>query len=388
MPIEPRQQNTIYTSIRDRILASNSEITNWSETSVERAIVDDGVAFALDILWHGVLAAQLSGWIEYAGGPITRQDLAELDLAEEDDGGTVDLDLLNLLMDDSDLDAKARQNGVVRDPGSFATGTIEADVRNDGVEVDSGFRVQTADTSLRTFETTEPIDPPEGTTTVTVPIEATERGTEFNVGAGTIERIPEPRVGVTSVTNPTRTTGGDSPESNESLRTRARRALIQQSDGGTRAGVRGGLISAFDGLELRDVIVDETVVPVEIVVDGGPDDATLEDEIDSLRPIGVNVALVRPTQISVAVDATVTTDGGAVEPTLVEDAIAGDIENTPIGNDLIRDSIIATIMDSVANIRGISDLTITSNGTVVSDDVAVTQKERIVLEQVSVSVAP
>ena len=388
MSITPPTQNDIYTDIRDRVLASDADLTNWSPNSPEKALTDEGFASLLAVLWHATLAAQLSGWIDYAGGPITTDDLDDLGLTPANEGGSVDVELLNSMMRDDDLDAKAAQNSVTRDPGTFATGDIEITTTSDAVVVDEGFRVQTDDVDPLVFKTTEEVTPAAGNTTVTASIQAVDRGAEYNVGSGTITQMPSPPPGVQSVTNPTSTTDGEDEETNAELRARAKQALVQNSGGGTTDGITGGLVSAFDGVATADVIVDEfedaTPVYADVIVDGGPSDAEVQARIDDLRPVAIQHNLVRPTQISIDVSADVT--GGDVDAGALESAVTEYISELGIGEDIVRDSIIATLMTDDPDVTGIDSLSVSDSGGTIADDRTIGSREKAVPGAISVTV--
>lgn len=396
MPITPPTQNDIYTDIRERVLESDADITNWSPQSPEKALTDDGFASLLAVLWHATLAAQLSGWIAYAGGPITAADLDDLGLTPESEGGSVDLELLNSMLRDEDLDAKAAQNSVTRDPGAFATGELEITTTSDAVIVDEGFRVTTGGTEPLAFETTEEVTPTAGATTVTAPIEAVERGSEYNVGSDTITVMPSPPVGVEGVTNPVATTGGEDAETNAEFRQRAQRALVQNSGGGTTGGIEGGLVAAFDGVDTGDVIVDEFFDPstadgdkqdsnyADVIVDGGPSDAEVQAKIDELRDVAVKHYLVRPTQITIDVTADVT--GSDVDAAALEAAVTDYVDALGIGEDVIRDSLIATLMTDDPDVTGIESLTVSDSSGAIADDRAIGSREKAIPGAVSVTV--
>lgn len=386
MTYQPETQSTIFTRIRDAI-AAVSNITNWSENSPERAITDDGFAASVRELQHGQLAVQLSSRIDYAGKEITEEDLDDLGL----DADAVDLDLLNSFMSDDDLDELVARNGVTRDPGAFATGEVEFTTASDTTTIPEGTPVATerdATGDALRFETTEEVTPADGSTTVTANIQAAERGAEYNVGSGTIVRLPSPPPGITSVTNPSATTGGADEESNAELRARAKRALIETSGGGTVGGLRGDLVSSFNGLSSDDVIIDEfhdaDPIYVDVIVDGGGTDSEVKAAIDDARSVGVEHNLVRPS--SVTIDVTVSVSGSDVDTTAVEDDISEYLGDLGIGEDVVRDQVIATVMTADDGITGIDSLTIEDSGGTVSDDRTIGAREKAVAGTVSASV--
>jgi uncharacterized phage protein gp47/JayE len=389
MTLEPETQDSIFTRIRDAIAAA-SNITNFSKNSPERAISDDGFAAEMRERQHEALSVQLSARIDYAGATITEQDLDDLNL----DPDVVDLDLLNSYQEDQDLDELAKRNGVTRDPGSFATGTVTFQTQNDGVVVPKGTIVSTppdSPTGPIEFGTTEEVSPSAGSTSVDAPIQAVERGTKGNVGSGTIEYMPSPPAGVQgdpAVTNANATTGGEIEETNAELRERAKRALIETSGGGTKGGVEGGLVSKFDGLDEGDVVVDEfpnaDPIYADVIVDGGPSDSDAKDAIAELKPVAVAHNLVRPTEITIDVSADVT--GSDIDTTEVESDINDYLSGLGIGEDMIRDQLVATIMTANDGIRGIDSLSVSDSGGTISDDKTIGDREKAEPGTVSVTV--
>ncbi|GGM64146.1 putative phage protein gp47/JayE [Halarchaeum rubridurum] len=369
MPQAPQTQQQVYEAVRDRIRESDADITNFSPNSPERALTDDGFAGAFRALEHAKLAVQLSGWIAYAGGPITEDDLTDLGI----DPDVVDLDLLNSLMEDADLDALAARNSVTRDPGTYATGTIQITTASETTTVDAGFRVTTDPPDALAFETTADVTPDAGATTVTAPIQALARGADHNVGSGTIQTMPSPPPGVEGVTNPTATTGGENPETNAEFRERAQAAIVQNSGGGTTGGIEGGLASRFDGVDLGDVIVDEhrnaSPPNADVIVNGGPSDSEVQAAIDELRPSAVEHTLVRPTLVTIDVD--VDLAGTGVDTDAVEAAVTQYLAGLGLGEDVIRDKLIQNVMNADGDIDSIDSLTVSDSSGTVSDDRAV-----------------
>lgn len=362
MTLQPEDQSSIYDRIKSAI-ASASEITNFSPNSPEKAITDDGFAAEFRERQHEALSVQLSARIDYAGKTITEEDLEDLDV----DPDRVDLDLLNSFQSDDDLDELAKRNGVFRDPGSFATGTVTFQTTSDSVSVAQGTVVGTqpdSDGDYLAFETTEEVSPAAGETSVDAPIEAINRGPEYNVGSGTITFIPSPPPGVEGdppVENAEATTGGEAEESNDELRQRAKDFLITTSGGGTKGGLEGALVAEFAGLDDGDVIVDEfpnaDPIYADVIIDGGPSDGDAVDAIDKYRPVSVNHNLIRPTKVTIDVDATVT--GTDVDPAEVEADINDYLIGLGISDDVVRDQIVATTMTADGDIEGIDSLTVT-----------------------------
>jgi hypothetical protein len=365
-------------SIFDRIASSISAlspITNFSVNSPERALVG-GVSDELRERQHELLSVQLSARLEFSGKTLTEQDLEDLGL----DPARVDLDLLNSFQQDGDLDALAARNGISRDPGSFATGDVTFSITSDAAVIPEGTRVTTppdGSGDVIAFETTAEVAASAGDTQLVAPVEAVERGTQGNVGSGTLTRLPSPPPlvgGDPAVTNNSATTGGEDEETNAELRERTRNALVGTAGGGTTEGVESGLVEAFDGLDLEDVLIDESVASgFEVVVDGGPSDSDLKTEIDRLQPVAIEGSLVRPTDVSI--DVTVDLSGSDIDTARVEEEIREYVSGRGLGGDIVRDILIATIVNADDGISGIASLSTSANGTSFSGDKIIGPRE-------------
>jgi len=361
MTLEPEPQETIFERIKSAI-ASASSITNFSPNSPEKAISDDAFAAEMRERQHEALAVQLSARVDYAGKTITEEDLEDLDV----DPDVVDLDLLNSFIEERDLDEFGKRNGVTRDPGSFGEGTVTFQTTGDSVVIPDGTTVGTQpdeDGDYLAFVTTKEVSPDTGKTQVDAPIQAAERGSAWNVGSGTITYVPNPPPGVEGdppVNNANATTSGEDEETTPELRERTKRALIETSGGGTKGGLEGGLVSRFTGLDSNDVIVDEfenaDPIYADVIIDGGPSDTDAQDAIDELRPVAVSHNLVRPTQITV--DVTVEVEGTDVDTAEVETDINDYLTALGLGEDVVRDKLIATTMTADLDVENITTLTV------------------------------
>jgi len=396
MTIQPDDQETIFQRVKSAI-AKATRITNFSPTSPEKAIADDVFAAELRERQHELLAVQLSARIEFAGRgaddsetPIDADALEGLGL----DPSRVDLDLLNSFVESDDLDALVARNSVSRDPGSFATGTVTFTTANDGVVIPQGTVVTTppdADGETTDFLATEEVTPSAGRNTVDADVRAVERGTGGNLGSGSLVNLPDPPPGVIgdpAVSNAAAVTGGEDAESNAELRERSKKALVGTAGGGTTAGIEGEIVESFDGLDLEDVVVDENPTgdpqDFDVVVDGGPSDSTLSEKIDELQPTAIEGTLVRPT--TVTVDVTTDVTGTDVDTSTVENEIVDVIAGLGLGENLIRDQIVAAIITADDGLVGISSLDITADGTAVADDLSIADRETVEAGTVSVTV--
>lgn len=366
MTIQPRTQEEIYESLKSR-LSTIPELTRWSEGSPNYVLVHDGYANALQRVETALLATQLSGWVDYAGGPVTESELENIGV----DTDKVDVDALNDLLKDSDLDALAANNSITRDPGDKATVDVTFTVDNDAVTVDENTEVATQPTSdgdYLSFFTDEDAIPADGDNTVTVTATAESVGQEYNIGADTLTYLPSPPLNVTDVTNDSSATGGTDRETNEELRPRVRGALAEKSGGGTLEGVKGGIVSSVDGVTDNDIEIDQFFDPstsngdrqdsnyFDVIVSGG-NDSDLNDAIDRLQPVSVKGYLVRPEIYTVSVTSDV--EGSNIDTSATETAVSDLIDALTINETLYKDQIIQEILNADDNITNIQSLTIT-----------------------------
>jgi len=111
----------------------------------------------------------------------------------------------------------------------------------------------------------------------------------------------------------------------------------------------------------------------EVVVDGGPSDAALKDEIDVLQPVAIEGALVRPTDV--AIDVTVSVTGSDIDTTAIEDSVIDLISGLGLGGDVVRDQLIVSIMTADDGITGIDSLSTSANGGSFSGDKTIGPRE-------------
>jgi hypothetical protein len=305
------------------------------------------------------LASELNGWIEYAGGPITEQDLNDLGVA-----GQVSTEEVNEFIDEEALDELVKIVGVRRFEGALATGTVTIDTQSEETTIPFGTVLTTElseDGELISFETAENAETASGVTQVTdVDVVALDTGVEYNVPANSITQFSDPPVGVRGVTNPAATTGGEDRESNEELRTRAKQAVQASSEGGTTDGIKGYIRKNVDGVGQGDVLIDEFTDPcppfVDVIVDGGIESEVL-DAIDFSRPTGVRHNLVRPQTIQLGFDTYLL--GDSLDQDILDAGVEGAtayLLELGINENVYRDQLIQLIMESNVNIINVDNL--------------------------------
>jgi uncharacterized phage protein gp47/JayE len=372
MVYNPRTDNTIYETLRDRLINKISGLTNFSENSFNFVWTNAYSARFRDAEL-ALLAVQLSGWIDYAGGPITEDDLEKLGIEN------VEPDEINQFMEDQDLDNLAQLVGTDRSEGQNADGSVDITTVSAPTTVpdETVFSTQPdANGDILKFTTDEEVSTGSGETSVSVNITATEVGDEYNVGAGAITYIPSPPGGVEAVTNPSATTGGQDRESNEELRAKTKEAIFNKSGGGTILGIEGFIAENVE--DVTSVSVKEypggndstgpdyegpggpggassTSPFADVIVEGGTS-SSINDAIDESRPVAIQHNLVRPTTIGIGIEATV--EGGNIDTAEIEDLVASYINGLGLADDLYRDKVIQQILNADSDVDNITSLTI------------------------------
>lgn len=355
MTYKPRSVDEIYQSVEEKLKGRISKLTNFTRRSFNYVWTR---AFANEFrdLEVRVLAAELSAFIEYTGGPVDEDDLRELGITD------VDPEEVNQYLSDDFLDEYVKLVGIRRFEGARATGTVEIERASGTTNVPAGTIVTTTldstDEVVR-FETTE--DLPTGTNESTVVqgvgIQALEPGEQGNVPAGAIVRFEDPPVGVKRVINNADTSGGEDRESNEELRARAKDAIEGSSNGGTTAGIKGYIRENVEGVGQGDVVIDELFdrVPptVDVVVEGGTEQEIV-DAIEFSRPTGVKHEFFRPEEIAVGYDSFVR--GSSVRTSDVESVIEDFLLELGISENLYEDAIVQEVMNSDDSILNIDTL--------------------------------
>ena len=113
------------------------------------------------------------------------------------------------------LDKKVAEQGLTRKAATYATGTVTVS-GNVGAVISSGDKVA-SDTIIFTVKQTKNI---ESSGTATVNVICDTPGKQGNIPIGAINRFPVTISGLTSVANPSATTGGFNEESDDELRER------------------------------------------------------------------------------------------------------------------------------------------------------------------------
>lgn len=357
MSFEPREQDDIYNSLKDRLTGRITKLTNFTTTSFNWVWTQ---AFAAEFREQELdaTAAYLSGLIDYAGGPVTQENLEELGIY-----GVATAEEINSRLNDEDLDELVKIVGIDRNQGSAATGTVTFTTQSGETTIPAGTSVGTQpDNSgdFFEFETNEEVSTNSGTTTVDAPITAVEVGDEYEVGSGQISYLPDPPSGVQRVSNTQATSGGEDVESNDELRERAKKSIFSNSGGGTVEGVKGFInenVEGVDEVEITEFFTGDawhgSYPHSHVIVSGGDTDSVL-DAIESSRPVAVQHVLIRPRSLSIRVDLTL--QGSDINVTRVKDKVKEYIGDLGLNDSVIDTKIIQRVMNADTDIEDIETM--------------------------------
>lgn len=396
MPYQPDSKETIYSDVEGNVKNQSPALTNFHPQTPNYILLNDGYAEQFSEYEQALLAIQLSGWVDYAGGPFVEEDLLDLGI----DPDAVNIDFINSLLYDRDLDQIGKEQGVLRDPGTEATGEvlITLDITGGVVEGNTEFATQPQDDgTYLSYFTTQRVEAEQNSEIVYAPIEAEGVGTDYNVGTGQVTYIPEGQSSsATNVTNPNAIDGGEGPEDNDPYRTRIKESTSRQSNGGTKNSIRGEILEQTDGIGDGDILVDE-IQPsdsnstksypyVDVIVDySSSQESTVLTAIADKKPVGVEHNLLQPTYVTL--DVTGTLVGTDIDITRVENTVVNYLEELAIGDDVRRDHIIHDTMHADSDIEHIDSLSITANGTSVSNDYIASDRESIDPNTINLTVA-
>lgn len=372
MVYRPRTKDEIYTSLRNGLTARIERLTNFVETSFNYIWTQ---AFSDRFRDNEValLAAQLSGWVDYAGGPIRQEDLDALGI----DGVTPDE--VNEYMNDQDLDELVNIVGVERSPGQRAEGQVTFTTVSSFTEIPEGTSVATQPDSTGDFleyETTETVETASGDTEVTANIEAIEVGEEYNVGSGQVQvtYLPSPPTGVQSVDNTAAILGGANVETNDDLRNRAKNAIFDKSGGGTANGVRGFVRSNVEDVSSVSIAeypggnaslaadspspggpggASSTSPFSDVIVEGG-DPADIQDAIEEARSVAIQHNFVRPELVQI--NLTIEVEGTSISTGNIQSAVTSYINERGLGESIFRDKIIQLVLNADSQVENIDTL--------------------------------
>lgn len=157
------------------------------------------------------------------------------------------------------------------------------------ITLPAGTRAATVDGAIE-YETLADLTLADGQASAKVPARDTVASND-GLGADTLTLLTRPIVGIESVTNPAATSRLDRDETDDELRTRARRFMV-----GAERGTLAALQGALDAEGVRGEIAEPAPGVVEVTLQSGALDPTrrarLEAAVRQVRPAGVQVRLL------------------------------------------------------------------------------------------------
>ena len=274
------------------------------------------------------------------------------------------------------LELRAQEHGILRRAAVKATGNITVTGTN-GTVLPMGTIVGTSTvagsfTPGVQFETTERAVISAGT--VTIPIIARVGGVEGNVEAGTIRLLISALNGISSIVNASACTGGVAIESDDDLRERLLRAVMNPVAGGTKTDYETWALEVADVGQATCIPLWDGPGTVKLVIvdaDGAPAGSdiltavkTYIDPDDGLgggkAPIGATLTVVAPTPLTIDVVVQYVVVPGH-DSTAVHDAIEAAltalIQSLKPG-DIVRYTTIANTVHDTEGVLDYNSLTV------------------------------
>ena len=289
-----------------------------------------------------------------------------------------------------DLDQVAALVGVTRWTRSVASGEVvfsRGTPAPADIFIPAGTLVSTGSPPAVTVETTDAQTLRSGTLSATAPVRARVPGPAGVAPAGSLTVINRPILGIDSASNPQALTFGGADETDTALRSRAGRAL--EAGGGATTDAILGALTSVEGIREQDVRIQEDPVAspglltITVASDlDGPRSALAASLIEQTRPAGIRVHhnLVVPptTQVSsstetqgedpgpppestastdpvwfdigvtaavTAASATLTAQQKTALTTAVSDAIAAFVDQLGVGDTVVYNRLVATVVD-------------------------------------------
>lgn len=286
MSIEVRDFETMVESVLDRIVASNTGLTNIYPGSVIRTIVEAILAES-DIQYYQIQQLYGAMGIDDAEG--------------------------------EDLDRLVSVLGIVRKSATKCTGTVTfgrsteslSDIAIQYAQV-VATRPSVSGDIIEFMVTATDAELVAGQLTVDVAVEALVAGNVY-IAADAMTIMGTPIIGIEYVTNGSIISGGLDEESDDDLRDRAKNALSALGKG-TNNAIRNALLAIPGVLDAMMIDMSRGVGTSDVVVvtDTIPPSTELSnlilDTIADTKASGIDIDVVYPTIVTV--DVTVTTTGG------------------------------------------------------------------------------
>lgn len=309
--------------------------------------------------------------------------------------------------------------GIVRKEATTAKGFVtfsRSEISDTDYTIPKGTKVQTDGISSRRYKTVESAVLSSGTVEKQVPVESLETGSDYNVGPRTVNIMVDPPSGIENVTNYSEINGASEIENDSDLRKRAKEELSQGSR--STSGAIYKAVNSLEGTESVKVFPNNPTRNLgndpgfELVVKGGNEtkigQAIVETKAAGDHTYGGNYGtkvtvnpviangqiqeerFTRPANITIFVEATITTDENYAGDNEVIDSIVNYIGGINTGGNSISGEVnvgnnvlFGEVEYAIRNIKGVFDVTNlqisttspasgTSNITIAESEVATT----------------
>ena len=286
------------------------------------------------------------------------------------------------------LERHAAQRGITRQGKTSAVGNLifrREKALTYPLTIPKGTICALAGAETVRFVTTEESELPAYATSVSVPAQAEQGGTQGNVAANTVTVMITPPLGLESVTN-TAFTGGGDEESNELLRARLLRRFALRSNG-TNRGFYSAFAMGYEGVASANTIASsEEPGKVTVYVCGRTgavsqtEKAKLQADLNALKEVNVTIAVEDAEEVFIQFLCSVKP---AVPYTLSEVSekcktlLQEYLETLPIGGTFVAAEMYRRLMNTgmIENYKANSATT----------DVALAPNQRVMLQSVSLA---
>ena len=363
MVTDPRTASDIYDSVRDELTSRIAKLTNFVSGSFNNAFL---LSYSDQVREAEIkaLAAELAGYVDYAGKSLTEEDLRVLGVEN------VSADRVNRYMDDRQLDLLAQNFNVQRDLGTRAFGELTI-TTNNSTQIQEGTPVGTQPdnngdyTQFRVTnvsnrenynpDSNEQISLSGGDNTVTVI--ADDVGTDYNVGTDTITFLPNPAPNITGITNPNPIEGGEDVESNGELRGRIKTSQLATSNGGTEESIKRFIEENGTGVNDVEIVEfeDQQPIAVDVIVLGGSK-SELETLKDRSKPVGVKHRVLRPNDINLDIFASVSGDTASIDTSFIRNEVGVALGELQLGDRFSTSAILNQIITAQSVVESVPTL--------------------------------
>lgn len=261
------------------------------------------------------------------------------------------------------LDLHAEDRGLSRNHAVKATGRVTFSVntvREEPVVIPRGTIVGTSGDVCVRFVTNSEVILAAGTSSVSVRCTAETAGFEGNVAAGVIDIIITNVIGIDSVTNIDKTSGGSNAESDETLRNRVLNTYVSVSNG-TNAAYYKKLAESVEGVKSANVIPrGRGAGTVDVYVGGHNNEvsnstvADVQRLMDEERELNVDVEVAKAEAVDISLGLAIEIKRGYVFEDVsaaIRSALDSYISSLGVGADLLESYLSRVVL----NVDGVYD---------------------------------